>query len=88
MLIANVSSLYVSLRVGAFLYQGVYHGIFQGLFYLQNLLVQLHALALDEIASGGGHFICQVPQSAQGELQSGVHHSNHGFLLHDSQQLL
>ncbi len=56
--------------------------------YLQNLLVQLQALALDEIASSGGHLICQVPQSTQGKLQSGVHHSHHGFLLHNNQQLL
>lgn len=56
--------------------------------YLQDLLVKLQALALDEIVRGGGHLICQVPQSTQGELQSGVQHSHHGFLLHNRQQLL
>lgn len=62
--------------------------LFWGLRYLQSLLIQLKALALDEIASSGGHLICQIPESTQGELQSGVHHSHHGLLLHNSQQLL
>lgn len=56
--------------------------------YLKNLLIQPQALALDKIASSGGHLVRQVPQSAEGELQSGVYHSRHGFVLHYSQQLL
>lgn len=56
--------------------------------YLQNLLIQLQALALNEIASTNGHLICEVPQSTQGKLQSGVHDSHHGLLLHYSKQLL
>lgn len=59
-----------------------------GPLYLQNLQVQLQALALNEIASSSGHLISQVPQSTQGKLQSGVHDSHHGLLLHDSKQLL
>ena len=59
-----------------------------GLLYLQDLLIQLQAVALDEAVGCCGHLVCQVPQSTKGKLQSGVHHSNHGFLLHDSQQLL
>lgn len=60
----------------------------RGLTHLQHLLVQLQALALDEISSSGGQLVRQVPQSTQGKLQSGVHRSQHGSLLHNSQQLL
>lgn len=60
----------------------------RGLTHLQHLLVQLQALALDEISSSGGQLVRQVPQSTQGKLQSGVHCSQHGSLLHNSQQLL
>lgn len=59
-----------------------------GLSYLKYLFVQLQALALDEVAGRCGHLICQVPKSTQCKLQSGVYHSHHGFLLHNSQQLL
>lgn len=77
----------VSLCEGSFLIS-VSIVMFSGLLYLQNLLVQLQAPALNEIARCYWHFIRQVPQSTQGKLQSGVDNSNHGFLLHNSQQLL
>lgn len=79
----------VTLYVGAFSLSVHHtHHVFSGLLYLQNLLVQLQALALDEVAGRGGHLIRQIPQSTQGKLKSGVHYSHHGLLLHDSQQLL
>lgn len=76
----------VALCVGAALY--LYISVIFGFLYLQNLLVQLQALALNEIASSSGHLIRQVPQSTQGKLQSGVHDSHHSLLLHNSKQLL
>lgn len=44
-------------------------------FHLQQFHVELYSLALNEMATRGGRLICQVPQSAQCKLQSGVHHT-------------
>ena len=56
--------------------------------HLQDVDEEREAVVLDEVAAGGRGLVRQVPQSAQRELQGGVHHALPGLLLHDVQELL
>lgn len=56
--------------------------------YLQHFYEQFQALVLHEVAACGGRLVGQVPESAERELERGVHYALGRLLPHDVEELL